>query len=410
VTGDILEIKRKRLWILTEVYYPEEISTGYYLTAIAEGLARDFEVKVLTGQPKHMSRGIRGPKTELRNGVEIYRASATTLDKNVMLYRLVNMITIGVAMFYNSVKRFRSGDKVLVVTAPPTMPVTTAFAALLRGASYTVLVQDSYPEILIAVGSLKENSIATGIVNFFNRWVYKYASKIIVMGRDMNELFRRKTEGLDIPIVTIPNWADIEAIEAAPRNENALLKELGILDKFVLLYAGNIGHPTDVETIIAAADRLKTFEEVHFLFIGAGVKKKWVVDQVQSRPLMNVTVLDYRPREEQTMFLNACDVGLIALIKGMWGTAMPSRTYNIMAAGKPILALTENGSELAQVIDEERIGHYVEPGNVEGLTNAILQMFKDRDELAEMGARARKAAIAKYSLEDAVAKYRLESI
>ena len=98
---------------------------------------------------------------------------------------LVNMITIGVAMFYNSVKRFRSGDKVLVVTAPPTMPVTTAFAALLRGASYTVLVQDSYPEILIAVGSLKENSIATGIVNFFNRWVYKYASKIIVMGRDM---------------------------------------------------------------------------------------------------------------------------------------------------------------------------------------------------------------------------------
>ena len=396
----------KRLWIMTEVYYPEEISTGYYLTSIAEGLADKFSVKVLCGQPKHMSRGVTAPKHEIRNGVEIFRATATTLDKNVLLYRLINMFTIGVAMFYNALKRFRKGDHVLVVTAPPTMPVTTAIAALLRGSSYTVLVQDSYPEILIAVGTLQENSLSVSIINFFNRWVYKYASKIIVMGRDMNELFLRKTAGLDIPVVTIPNWADLERIHPKPRMSNQLLKELGILDKFVFLYAGNIGHPTDVETIIESSEQLLSNLEIHFLFIGAGVKKKWVEDQVRERSLTNVTVLDYLPRSEQIVFLNACDVGLIALINGMWGTAMPSRTYNIMAAGKPILALTEKGSELAQVIDEEDIGWHLPPRRPDELTNAILQIYEKRDELLEMGMRASSAAMAKYSLKDAVAKYR----
>jgi colanic acid biosynthesis glycosyl transferase WcaI len=408
VTGSNNETQKKRLWILTEVYYPEEISTGYYLTSIAEGLADDFEVKVLCGQPKHMSRGLTAPKREVRNGVEIYRAGATTFDKNVMLYRLVNMFTIGVAMFYNALKQFRRGDQILVVTAPPTMPLTTAIAALLRGASYTVLIQDSYPEILIATGKLQKDSLVIGIIHFFNRWVYKYASIIIVMGRDMNELFRQKSAGLDVPIVTIPNWADLETIQPMPREDNSLLKELGISDKFVFLYAGNIGHPTDAETIVNAAGKLLDHREIHFLFIGAGVKKKWIIDQVSDRLLTNVTVLDYRPRSEQIVFLNACDVGLIALINGMWGTAMPSRTYNIMAAGKPILALTEAGSELAQVIDEEQIGLYVSPGKTDDLVTALLHMYENRSELAEMGKRARDAAISKYSLQDALAKYRSE--
>lgn len=410
MTGNKAEIQKKRLWILTEVYYPEEISTGYYLTSIAEGLADEFDVKVLCGQPKHMARGLTAPKSETRNGVEIYRASATTLNKNVMLYRLINMFTIGVAMFYNSLKRFRKGDRILVVTAPPTMPVTTAIAALFRGATYTVLIQDSYPEILIAVGTLEPNSLAVSVINFFNRWVYKYASKIIVMGRDMHELFVRKTAGLDIPIVTIPNWADLETIHPTPRDDNQLLKELGISDKFVFLYAGNIGHPTDVETIIRSAEQLVDHKEIHFLFIGAGVKKRWVEDQVKERSLINVTVLDYRPRGEQLIFLNACDVGLIALIKGMWGTAMPSRTYNIMAAGKPVIALTEKDSELAQVIDEDGIGKYVEPSKTGDLTQTILQMYQDRAQLTEMGERARSAAVTKYSLSDAVKKYRNELI
>ncbi|CAN5521352.1 glycosyltransferase family 4 protein [soil metagenome] len=394
------------LWILTEVYYPEEISTGYYLTSIAEGLGEGRRVKVLTGQPKHMSRGLRAPKRETRNKVEIFRAWGTTLDKNVLVFRLLNMLTFGISLFFKSIRHFQKGDQVLVVTAPPSLPVTTTLAALLKGASLTLLVQDSYPEILIAVGAVQKDSLFVSAVNFFNRWVYKYASKIIVMGRDMNEMFRQKTAGLDVPIVTIPNWADLEAIHPTPRSDNALLTELDIAEKFVFMYAGNIGYPTDVETIITTAEKLLDREEFHFVFIGAGVKKKWLGSTVVEKHLKNVTILDYRPRIEQTMFLNACDIGLIALIKGMWGTAMPSRTYNIMAAGKPIIALTDTGSELAQVIDEDNIGWHIKPGNAENLAETILSAFEIRSELKKMGENARKAACEKYSLAKAVEAYR----
>jgi glycosyltransferase involved in cell wall biosynthesis len=235
--------------------------------------------------------------------------------------------------------------------------------------------------------------------------VYKHASKIIVMGRDMNELFQRKTIGLDIPIVTIPNWADLESVEPTPRSNNELLNKLGLLDKFVLLYAGNIGHPTDVETIIDAAEKLLDRQEIHFLFIGAGAKKRFVEQQVEERGLANVTVLDFMPRTEQIVFLNACDIGLIALIKGMKGTAMPSRTYNIMAAGKPVLALAEQGSELAHVIDEERIGWYVPPHEPENLAEVIVQIYENRSDLPAMSDRARAAALRKYSLQQAVEDY-----
>jgi colanic acid biosynthesis glycosyl transferase WcaI len=404
--GTVSDLRQNTLWVLTEVYYPEEISTGYYLTSIAEGLATARTVKVLTGQPKHMSRGRRVAKRETRNDVEIIRAWGTTLDKNIFLYRLVNMLTIGISIFFKSIRLFRRGDQVLVVTAPPSLPVTTALAALVKGARFTLLVQDSYPEILIAVGAAKEGSMFVRMVNFFNRWVYKYASSIIVMGRDMNELFVKKTAGLDVPIVTIPNWADLESIHPTRRQDNALLKELGIADKFVFMYAGNIGHPTDVETIVGCAAKLLHRPEFHFVFIGAGVKKKWVETQVKDRALKNVTVLDYRQRSEQIVFLNACDIGLVALIKGMWGTAMPSRTYNIMAAGKPILALTEERSELARVIEEDQIGSWVEPGDADALLAAIVRLYETRDELGGMGQRAREAALAKYSVSAAVTSYR----
>lgn len=393
------------LWVLTEVYYPEEISTGYYLTSIAEGLASDRVVKVITGQPKHMSRGQRAPKHEVHNGVEIFRSWATTFDKNVLIFRLVNMLTIGLSIFLTSLRKFKKGDRILVVTAPPSLPVTTALAALIKGSSFTLLIQDSYPEILIAVGATQQNSTFVKIVNFVNRWVYKYAAKIIVMGRDMNELFLRKTDGLDVPIVTIPNWADLDSIHPTPRDENALLNELGLVDKFVIMYAGNIGHPTDVETIVDCAEKLVDDERFHFVFIGAGAKKKWLDSAATDRKLKNITILYYRPRSEQNIFLNACDVGIIALIRGMLGTAMPSRTYNIMAAGRPIIALTDRGSELAQVIDEEGIGSHVEPGDAEALHLTILGMYERRDELPELGKRAREAAIEKYSPAAAVAAY-----
>ncbi len=397
--------KKPRLWVVCEVYYPEKISTGYYLTSIAEGLADDFDVKVLCGQPNYAARGTIAPKHELRNGTEIFRAGSTTLDKNVIPYRVVNMITLGASMFLKALTHFRRGDRILVVTAPPSLPYTIAPAALLRGASYVPLLHDCYPEILLATRKAGPRSPIVKLINIFNRWLFKHASKLIVVGRDMKEMMLRKTAGLDIPIDVIPNWADLEIILPTPRAENPLLKELGIENKFVLMYAGNIGHPTDVETIVNAAEKFLDEPTFHFVFIGSGAKRKWLEDQVRDRGLTNVTLLDVRPREDQIVFLNACDVGIIGLVQGMWGTAMPSRTYNMLAAGKPIIALTESGSELARVIDEEQVGWHVEPGAVDDLVH-VIRTASSSDKLAEMSERAYAAARAKYSLDTAIEAYR----
>lgn len=400
-------IKNKpRLWVVCEVYYPEKISTGYYLTSIAEGLADDFDVKVLCGQPNYAARGTVAPKHESRNGTEIFRAASTTLDKNVIVYRIINMITLGTSMFFKALRHFRRGDRVLVVTAPPSLPYTIAPAALMRGASYVPLLHDCYPEILIATGKAKATSLVAKTINICNRWLFKHASKLIVVGRDMKELMKKKTAGLEIPIDVIPNWADLEIIHPTPRDENPLLNELGLRDKFVLTCAGNLGNPTEIETIVDAAERLLGEPQFHFVFIGSGVKRKWLEVEIANRALSNVTLLDVRPREDQIVFLNACDVGLVGLIKGMWGAAMPSRTYNLLAAGKPMIGFAEPGSEPARVIQEERVGWTVMPGNVDELVDAIRAAYGARDELGEMSRRAYAAARAKYSLETAIESYR----
>jgi glycosyltransferase involved in cell wall biosynthesis len=398
---------KKTLWVVTELYYPEETSTGYYLTRIAEGLTDEYDVKVLCGQPNYSARGVRAAKREIHKNVEIFRSFGTTFDKNVIAFRLINMLTLSFSIFWNALFRFEKGNQVLVVTTPPSLPFITAIAALFRGAGYTLLIHDNYPEILIAVEKTRADSVFVKTLNFFNRWLYKYASRIIVVGRDMEKLIGRKTEGLDIPIKTIPNWAELETVEPRERETNSLLRELNLSDKFVFLYAGNMGYPNDLESIVRCAEALENDLPVHFIFLGSGVKRNWLEKEIKEKSLTNVTILSPRPRSEQTEFLNACDVALVSLVKKMWGVSMPSRTYNILAAGKPILALTEESSELAQVVAEDKVGWIVPPNDSDRLLKTIREIYSRKSVLHEMSARARRSALEKYSLETALEKYKI---
>ena len=398
---------RVGLWVVSELYYPEETSTGYYMTQIAEGLANDFEVKVICGQPNYSMRGTTAPSCELRRGVEIHRVSGTRLDKNIILFRLVNMLTLGASVLIKAFKSFKAGDRVLVVTTPPNMPFIVALASLFRGASYTLLIHDNYPEILVAVGKTRRDSIFARSVDFCNRWLFKHSARLIVVGRDMEELLRSKSAGLEVPITTIPNWAELETVEPRPKSDNALLGKLGLRDKFVFLYAGNMGHPNDIETIVEAAEILRDREEIHFIFLGSGIKRKWLVDRVAERRMTAITVLEPRPRSEQLDFLNACDIALVSLVGKMWGVSMPSRTYNALAAGKPILALTEPDSEVDRVIKEDSIGWSLPPGDPAKLAAMIIEILDCRGDLAAMAKRAREAATVKYSLDLALKKYRV---
>ena len=293
----------------------------------------------------------------------------------------------------------------MVVTNPPSLPFLIALACRLRRSKYLLVIHDNYPEILIAAGKASPTSLLVRIMNRLNKMLYRGAARIVVVGRDMKELVTKKLDGDSSRIATIPNWAELESVNPSARDQNLLLDELGLKDKFIILYAGNMGYPNDIESIVQCASKLKSEENIHFLFLGAGVKRRWLEENIRKLALPNITVLAPRPRADQTNFLNACDVALISLVDKMLGVSMPSRTYNTLAAGKPMIGVTDSDSELARVIREEDVGWVVPPHAPERLVEVILDAKSDLSRLQEMGMRARAAAEKKYSQAKAVDDY-----
>jgi glycosyltransferase involved in cell wall biosynthesis len=391
---------------VSELYYPEETSTGYYVTKTAEGLAADHPVHVLCSQPTYSARGKRAPRHEVHRNVSIRRCSGTALDKDVPLFRLVNLATISASLFGNALARFRKGEVVFVTTNPPTLPYLTWLACVLRRARCVLMVHDVYPEALVAGGWLRADSALRRVFTRFQRFLYSRMERIVVLGRDMGSLVARAMRRQTRRIVVIPNWADLDQITPFPRRDNALLSRLGLQDKFVVQYSGNMGRTHGLEPLVEAAGRLRNDTDVHFLFIGSGAKRRWLEQTVSGEELSNVTILPYQPRSDLAVSLNACDLAIISFVPGMAGVSVPSRMYNILAAGKPIIAVADPESELAQLVVEENVGWVVAPGNTEKLVETILKVREEPDLLAQMQSRCRAVVEKKYSFHQVVSAYR----
>jgi glycosyltransferase involved in cell wall biosynthesis len=275
----------------------------------------------------------------------------------------------------------------------------------MRGARCLVRVDDVYPEMLVAAKMLGRQNPAFAVMNWFTKQLYEGAERVITLGRDMSKLVLQKMSRHRERVLVITNWADLDLVSPAAKLTNRLLRELGLVDKFVIQWAGNMGHPHEVESIFEAMVKLKDCADVHFLFIGSGYKRAWLEIQVRESGLRNVTLLGNRPRSDQDNFLNACDIALSSYVKGMSGLGVPSRTYNILAAGKPILAIGEPDSELAFVINEEKVGWLVPPGHPDQIVEIILQARGNPTLLTEMGERGRMAAETKYSSVFVLNKY-----
>lgn len=387
---------RRRVWIVSELFYPEETSTGHVMTGIAEALARDFDVRVATIQPTYSSRGLRAPRIEIHNGVTIHRCRSTTFDRKVLLLRLINIVTIAASIFVNVLLRLQRDDLVLVVTNPPSLPFAVAGACRLRGARCVLLVHDVFPDVLVAVGITRPDSVLARTLRVATGWLYRSVSDVVAIGRDMQSLVRSKRGDCRVPVQCIPNWAD-EEIEPRARVESQLLREKELENSFVIEYAGNIGAPNDFETLLGGAEGLTKYGDIRFLILGSGSREDWLRAEIKRRGLSNVLLVGSRPRSQQSDFLAAADLAVISLRRGMIGVSVPSRTYNTMASQRPILAICEPGSELWMMIHEERMGWAVSPGDIDGAIEAILQARRDPALRVELGIRARRAAVTRYS-------------
>jgi glycosyltransferase involved in cell wall biosynthesis len=210
---------------------------------------------------------------------------------------------------------------------------------------------------------------------------------------------------LPTPIAVIPNYADIGDVLPSKRANNPMRLQYGLKDKFVVLVAGNLGRVQGLEIVIRAARELSSDPAVHFLIVGDGARIDWLRSEIARLRLSNITMAGARPRSEQNTFLTAGDVALLTLERGMVGVGVPSRLYNYLAAGMPVISATGRGSETSLVVEEERLGWCVEPLNGGELAHAVTDAMQRRAELPALGMRARQVAESRFCRDAIVARY-----
>ena len=391
--------------IVSELYYPEQNATGYILTGIAEGLAVKDLVYVLCAQPCYNQRGNKAPKLEERNCVTIRRCWSTTCDPRKIWGRLLNFATTSLSIGWRALFSIKRDDRVLVVTNPPLLPFLIRLVCWLKGAKFVLLVHDVYPDVFVPLGLMKSSHPLYRMLSWVNGKLYVSANRVVALGRDMARLVEDKSKEL-ASVSVIPNWGDVDVISPASKMENALLQELELTDKFVVHYSGNHGRTHDLLSLIEAAELLKEDSDIHFLFIGEGSGKAEVVERVGELELENVTFCTFVDRAELNISLNAADVSILAFKKGMAGISVPSRLYNLMAAGKPIIGVVDNNSEVADVIREAKLGVAVSPESPRNLAEQILSLRNDGDLRVKMAENSRNEAVSKYSYDITKQQYR----
>jgi glycosyltransferase involved in cell wall biosynthesis len=242
-------------------------------------------------------------------------------------------------------------------------------------------------------------------MSWVNGKLYASSHAVVGLGRDMAALIEEKTKGC-ASVSVISNWGDVDKIEPSPKAENALLHELNLKEKFVVHYSGNHGRTHDLLSMVEAANVLKDEADIHFLFIGEGSGKAEAVARAQALQLNNVTFRSFVDRSELNTSLNASDVSVVAFKHGMAGISVPSRLYNLMAAGKPILAVVDEHSEVADVIREADLGVTVPPNSPKLLADQIL-FLRDNDAVrARLGFNSRQEVVANYSYNAIKQQYR----
>ena len=366
----------KKIWIITELYYPTLNSTGYYMTEIAEYLAKNNQdVNVLCSNLTYNTNLVTTIKSEVRNKVRINRVLLKQIDKNNFIFRILRLTNASIKLFIKSLLLISRKDRVLIVTNPAFLILLMPMLKLIKGIKYDLLVHDIFPENLVAIKKMKSSSLIYKLIKFLFDFSYSKAENCIVIGRDMEKIVKEKI-GDKSNITLIPNWAEVDKIFPVNKNDTNMINLLNLQGKFIFQFAGNLGHAQGLKNILDAISLIKN-EHLHFLFIGSGAMESEIKLAAKNSLLKNISLIGFQDRSNQNDFLNACDVALITLSDGMLGLGVPSKAYNIMAAGKPILIIADNASEISMCVKEYNLGWIVEPNNPKLLSDTFEMIYKD---------------------------------
>ena len=232
------------------------------------------------------------------------------------------------------------------------------------------------------------------------KFLYRKAQRISVISKNFRRILLKKGVR-NSRIEIIPIWADPDEVWPMQK-QNMFRREHDLRDKFVVMYAGNIGLTSSLEDVIHAAEILREQKNIQFVIVGEGVKKEALEAETQSRRLTNILFLPFQPREIFPEMLAAADINLVTLNAGAALSSFPSKIFNLMASARPILAVTPCGSEIMQIVEDAGCGWNVPPESPEKLADAILQIKAKESELILMGQNGRACLEKNYSRNQCV--------
>lgn len=340
-------------WIITQLFFPDETSTGYVMTKIAETLTSEGQVNVICASPDYQSKNLNS-REKLNERINVIRIKTPAFNKNKLLSRVFLFLSFSFLVLIKILFKVKKNDTIVLVTNPPTLLIIIGMLKKIFGFKLFVILQDIFPENAAASGILNKDSIGYRLILKTMNLGYKNADKLIACGTDMARHFIAKGI-VGNRIFVIPNWADHELITPNIVIDRSDYFKYKLDGKIVLLFAGNIGRLQGLEYFIKLFGKCKN-EQLILIIIGDGAHKKLLENLVDEFNLKNVLFFDSKPRIEQNIFLNSCDIGLITLCEGMYGLGVPSKVYNVMSAGKPILFIGDKNSEIDNYIRDNNVG------------------------------------------------------
>ena len=392
--------------LLNRFYWPDAAATGQMLTDLAEDLAQaGWQVMVIAGRTRY-ALDRRVASEEERNGVRIVRTWSTGFGRRSLAGRLVDYIAYLSSAFVRLLRAPRH-DVIVAMSDPPFLVGLALTVGWFRQTPVVYWVQDLFPQIAGRLGVLKADGFLYRMLAALGRRLNRSSDAVITLGPAMTRQAVWASAHPD-RTVCVPNWADTAAIRSVPPEDNPFVREHGLTDRFVVLYSGNAGRAHRFEAVLEAARRLRSEEDILFLFIGGGAKLPELRAAVEEEELPNVRFMDYVAREELRNSLSAADVSLVTEDPAVVGHLVPSKTYGIMASGRPVLFVGSESSDVAAVVREHGCGLVVGPDDPDGLVAALRRLRADPALGERLGARGREAAVRLYDREVATLRWRLE--
>lgn len=410
-----------KLLVLCPHYAPDTAPTGEVMTSIGgELIARGHELHVVTSLPWYQHHRIepgwegRVVRHEDIDGGRITRVHPFPTDKRNIPARALGFAgftVLSTAMGMRGPAGERP-DAVLAMSPPLTLGGAGWLAARRWRVPFVFNIQDVFPDVAVELGAISNPQVIK-LASWLERWSYRRSDAVTVLSDDLRDNLVAKIRGT-VPdaydrIRVIPNFVDTARIVPTDPDEGTYRAQYGLTGKRVVMYAGNVGFSQSLDLVLAAArslDRRPGMANVVFVVNGGGSARPALEEQAAG--LGNVRFVDFQPKERLPEVLAAADVHVVPLRRGLARSSVPSKTYSILAAGRPVVASVDEGTEVARVVEKAGAGLAVPPDDPEAFTDALVALLDDPDRAREMG-RAGRAFVEAWASPAAVAE-RYESL